>query len=86
MMSKDTVQWLEINFRDDHPVSFSFFQELEDRYEKIKAKVQEKEVISKEDIKELLIKPSMEYSHYTSFVHKFVTNMEKLKSAILPSM
>ena len=41
--------------------------------------VREKEVISKEDIQELLIKPSMEYSHYTTFVHKFVINMEEYK-------
>ena len=28
------IWWLEINFRDEHPVSFSFFQELEERFEK----------------------------------------------------
>ena len=44
------IQWSEINFRDEHLVSFSFFQELEDNYEKIKAEVQAKEVISKGDI------------------------------------
>ena len=69
------VQCPEINFEDEHPVTFSFFQELEDRYEKIKAEVQAKEVISKEYIQELLIKPSMDNSHYTTFGHKFVINM-----------
>ena len=44
------IQWPEINFRDEHPIYFSFFQELKDRYEKIKAEVQAKEVISQEDI------------------------------------
>jgi len=77
------VQWPEINFEDEHPVHFSFLQELKDRYEKIKAEVQEKEVISKEDIQELLIKSSMEYSHYTAFLHKFVISMENFKQCNL---
>ena len=42
------IQWPEINFRDEHLASFSFFQVLQDRYERIKVEVQEKEVISKE--------------------------------------
>ena len=44
------IQWPEINLEDEHPVPFSFFQKLEDNYEKIKAKVRAKEVISKADI------------------------------------
>ena len=40
----------KINFKDKHPISFAFFQELEDKYERTKAEVQEKEVISKDDI------------------------------------
>ena len=31
------IKWPRINFRDEHPISFDFFQELEDRYENIKA-------------------------------------------------
>ena len=77
------IQWPEINFKDENLVPFSFFQKLEDIYEKIKEKVQAKEVISKEDIQELLIKPSMEYSHYTTFMHKFVINMEDFKQCNL---
>ena len=77
------IQWPEINFEDEQPVHFSFFQKLEDKYEKIKEEVQTKEVISKEDIQELLIKSSMKYSHYTSFVHKFVINMEEFKQCNL---
>jgi hypothetical protein len=73
------IQWLEINFEDEHPVPFAFFQELEDRYEKIKEKVQANEVIPKEYIQELLIKSSMEYSHYTTFMHTFVISMEEFK-------
>ena len=57
------IQWPEINFEDEHPISFSFFQEIKDRYERIKVEVQAKEVISKAYIQELLIKSSMEYSH-----------------------
>ena len=81
--SQRYIQWLEINFEDENMVSFSFFQELEDIYERIKVEVQAKEVIHKEYIQELLIKPSMEYSHYTTFVHKFVINMEKFKECNL---
>ena len=73
------IQWPEINFKDEHLVSFAFFQELKDRYERIKAEAQAKEVTSKEDIQELLIKSLMQYSHYTAFVHKFVIGMEKFK-------
>ena len=54
------IQWPEINFEDEHPIPFSFFQKLEENYEKIKGEVRAKEVISKEYIQELLIKPSME--------------------------
>ena len=77
------IQWFVINFRDEHPVSFSFFQELKDRYEMIKAEVQDKEFISKEDIQEFLVKTSMEYSHFITFLHKFVINMEKFKECNL---
>jgi hypothetical protein len=45
--------------------------------------VQAKEVISKEDIQELLVKPSMDYSHYTNFMHKFVIRMEEFKKCNL---
>ena len=45
----------------------------------IKEEVQAKEFISKEDIQEFLIKSLMEYSHFTTFVHKFVINMQKFK-------
>ena len=77
------IQWPEINFRDEHLVSFTFFQEIKDIYERMKEEVQEKEFISKEDIQEFLVKPSMEYSHYTTFVHKFVIEMEKFKECNL---
>ena len=77
------LQWPEINFIDEHPVSFSFFQELEDKHEMIKAEVQAKEVISKDDIQQFLVKLSMEFSHYTAFVHKSVVDMEKFKECNL---
>ena len=49
----------------------------------IKVKVQAKEVISKDDIQEFLVKPSIEFSHYIAFVHKFVVDMENLKECNL---
>ena len=53
------------------------FKQLDEDFVKVKAEVQAKEEFSKEDIQELLIKSSMEYSHYTTFLHKFVINMEE---------
>ena len=66
------IEWPDINLKYEHSVTFSFFQKLENRYENIKEEVQAKEVISKEDIQEFLVKPLMEYSHYTTFMHKFL--------------
>ena len=71
------IRWPEINFEDEHLVPYALFKQLEDNYEKIKVEVRAKEIISKEDIQEILVKPSMEYSHYTTFVHKFVISMEE---------
>lgn len=73
------LQWKEINFKDEHPISFAFFQEIEDKYEMTKVEVQEKEVISKDDIQELFVKSSKEFSHYTTFLHKFMVGMENFK-------
>ena len=73
------IQWPEINFEDEHLVPYVLFTQLEDNFGNIKAEVRSKEKISKEDIQELLVKPSMEYSHYTTFVQKFVINMEEYK-------
>ena len=60
------LQWPEINFRDEHPVSFSFFQELKDKYEMIKEEFEAKEVIFNEHIQEFLVKSFTEHSHYTN--------------------
>ena len=73
------TQWPKINFEDEHLVPYALFKKLEDNFEKIKVKVRAKERISKEDIQELLVKPYMEYSHCTTFVHKFVMNMEEYR-------
>ena len=53
------------------------FGEIENDFEKVKAEVQAKKEFSVEDIQELLVKPSMEYSHYTTFIQKFVISMEE---------
>ena len=50
------VQWPNINLQDEQPVPFSFFQKLEDEYQYVKAEVQSKELITKEDIQEFLVK------------------------------
>ena len=67
-----------MNFEDEHPGPYAFFKQLEDDFVKVKAEVREAE-FSKEDIQELLVKPSMEYSHYSTFVHKFVISMEEYR-------
>ena len=46
-----------------------------------KVEVQAIEVISKDDIQEFLVKSSMNFSNYTTFVHKFVVNKEKFKES-----
>ena len=48
-----------------------------------KEEVQAKEVKSKDDIQEILVKTSKEFPHYTSFVHKFMVDMEKFKECNL---
>ena len=54
------VQWPEINFEESHPVPITVFGEIENDFEKVKAKVQAKKEFSVKDIQELLVKPSME--------------------------
>ena len=71
------IQWLEINFKEDHPVSITMLKQIEKYFEKVKVEVQVKKEFSMEDIQEILVKPSMEYSHYTAFMQKFVISMEE---------
>ena len=73
------VKWPEINFEEDHPVPITVFEQIEKKFEKAKVEVQVKNEFSMEDIQELLVKPSMEYSHYTTFVQKFVISTEEYK-------
>ena len=73
------VQWPEINFEKDHPAPITMFKQTEKYFEKVKVEVQVKKEFSMEDIQELLVKPSMEYSHYTTFLQKFVINMEEYR-------
>lgn len=56
------------------------FEETKRDFDRVKAEVQAKKEFSVEDIQELLIKPSMEYSHYTAFVQKFVISMEEYRN------
>ena len=66
------IQWPEINFEEDHLAPITAFKQNEKDFEKDKVEVQVKKEFSMEDIQELLVKPSMEYSHYTAFMQKFV--------------
>ena len=36
------IQWLEINFEDEHPIPYALFKQLEDNHEKMKEKVRAK--------------------------------------------
>ena len=69
----------KIKLEDEHLVLFTLFDQLVSDYEKVKAEVQAKEEFSQEDIQELLVEPSMVYSHYSTFVHKFVITMEEYR-------
>ena len=71
------IQWPEINFEENHPVPITVFEEIKKDFERVKAEVQAKKEFSVEDIQELLVKTSMEYSHYTAFVQTFVISMEE---------
>ena len=51
------------------------FEQIEKDFEKVKEEVQVKKEFSIEDIQELLINPPMEYSHYKTFMQKFVIIM-----------
>ena len=62
------IQCPEINFKENHSVPITMFEEIEKDFERVKAQVQTKKEFSVEDIQELLVRPSMEYSHYTAFV------------------
>ena len=73
------IQWPKINFEEEHPVPITLFQQIEIFFENVKLEVQAKEEFSIEYIQEILVKPSMEYSHYTTFIQKFVINMEEYK-------
>ena len=77
------LQWPEINFKDEHLISFVFFQQLKDTYEVVKAEVQSKEFISKEDIQEFLVKTFKEFSLYMAFIHQFMIDMENFKECNL---
>ena len=73
------IQWPEINFEEEHPVPITLFGQIESDFEKIKVEVQSKEEFSIEYIQELLINPSMEYSHHTTFMKNFVISMEEYR-------
>ena len=44
------IQWPEINFKEEHPVPYTLFKQIEGDFEKVKVEVQAKEEFSIEDI------------------------------------
>ena len=54
------IQWPEINFEEEHLVPYTMFKQIEGDFEKLKAEGQAMEEFSKEDIQELVVKPSMD--------------------------
>ena len=48
-----------------------------------KVEVQEKEVVSKDDIQEFLVKSLKEFSLYTTFISKFMIGMDNFKECNL---
>ena len=75
VIQKD-IQWPDINLQDEKSVPFSFFQKIESEYESIKEEFQAKELISREDNQELLVKPTKEVSGFNAFIQKFKDEME----------
>ena len=55
------IQWPEINFKENHPIPITVFEEIKKDFERVKEKVQAKKEFSVEDIQDLFVKPSMEY-------------------------
>ena len=51
------VQWLEIDLQQEKPMTFSFFEKLENEYEAIKVEVRVNDMISMEAIQKFLINP-----------------------------
>ena len=79
-------QWHEINFWDENPIYFSFFQAIKDTYEVVKEKVMWKESISKEYIQEFLVKPSKEFSYIWNLSTSLWLTWRIIKNVILLSI
>ena len=77
------IQWPEINFEEEHLILITLFEQIERDFKKLKVEVQAKEKFSLEDIQDLVVRPSMGYSHYTTFVQKFVINMEEYRKSTI---
>ena len=77
------IKWPEINFQDEQPIPFTFFQKLEDAYDSVMVEVQLKEFISKEYIQYFLVNPTKEFSLCNAFIHKFMVGMESYKECHL---
>ena len=77
------IQCSKINIKCEQPIPFDFFHKLEDKYEAVKVEVLEREVISKYDIQELLIRPAEEVTKLTSFIKKTKEEMEAFKECHL---
>ena len=77
MIYKDMFNGLRSILRKIIQFQSPYSSKLKKDLETVKAEVQVKKEFSMEDTQELLVKPSMEYSHYIAFVQKFVISMEE---------
>ena len=66
MIYKDTLNGLRSISRKIIQFPSLCSKKIEKDFERVKVEVQAKKEFSVEDIQELLVKPSMEYSHYTT--------------------
>ena len=80
---KRNVQWPKINLQQEKPMTFVFFQKLEKECEVVRAEVQEKDMISMEEIQKFLIKLTKEVTKFNDFNRIFKEHMEILKECHL---
>ena len=80
---KRNVQLLEIDLQQEQPMTFSFFQKIENEYEAIKGEVRAKDMISMEEIQKFIIKPVKEVTKFNDFIRIFKEEMEILKECHL---
>ena len=77
------VQWPKIDLQQEKPMTFSFFQNLENEYEAIKVEVQVKDMIFMEEIQKFLIQPEKEVTKFNDFIRIFKEEIEDFRECHL---